>query len=497
MSTRITVNSSSDALLASARQVQQANREAQLQKQRDARTTAAAASELAVSTVTAPVGGTPDTATDRRPAAFRNQTGIFAAELLTEYVEETDEFFIKVSVPDTSHELQVTAESSGRGTVELPYYENVFGLFTVYGRVTRDATSGWWSVYRDGSFGGGTNFIDRTAEPPRTSDSTEIYYTRSQKIGEKSSSLLLPLSSKDGVLIYVHNRIEINHIYERNERRVFASVNERNVTLAWGDLGYQADWDAEGHTTYTYTKHSQADFEAYELFAFYVSEDGVKQIDVPQALDTHLRAIYPPVNANSSGQYLSTIDFDTYYAHNPAAFVDVITSNRIETFQAEPSFDANVWAANSRYGTTDWQKTALAQHFGLGYLNTSFHYGEFFTPAIYTYLTGPMTLDVDDALNYAHMRSNYFLNAPFQFYAPCARTNACQDSTVTEFDVLRTQPTNVTTAVPQNLFARNPRTDVTIGEPVGVVHYAWDWGKPGACRRKLLELGFSPADLRQ
>ena len=71
MSTRITVTSSSDALLANARQVQQANREAQLQKQRDARTTATAASEAARAPVTTPVGGNPNTAIDRRPAAQR------------------------------------------------------------------------------------------------------------------------------------------------------------------------------------------------------------------------------------------------------------------------------------------------------------------------------------------------------------------------------------------------------------------------------------------
>jgi hypothetical protein len=71
MSTRITVTSSSDALLASARQVQQANREAQLQRERDARVEATTIAEVQAATLPPPVGGTPDTSIDRRPAAQR------------------------------------------------------------------------------------------------------------------------------------------------------------------------------------------------------------------------------------------------------------------------------------------------------------------------------------------------------------------------------------------------------------------------------------------
>jgi len=74
MSTRITVTSSSDALLASARQVQQANRDAQLQRERDARATVTASAQLATSTVSLPVGGNPNTDIDRRPAAQRSGT---------------------------------------------------------------------------------------------------------------------------------------------------------------------------------------------------------------------------------------------------------------------------------------------------------------------------------------------------------------------------------------------------------------------------------------
>ena len=72
MSTRITVTSGSDALLASAKQVQDANRAAQLQRERDARTTATATAEVQATTLQPPVGGNPDTSIKRRPAAQRD-----------------------------------------------------------------------------------------------------------------------------------------------------------------------------------------------------------------------------------------------------------------------------------------------------------------------------------------------------------------------------------------------------------------------------------------
>jgi hypothetical protein len=75
MGTRITVTSSSDALLASARQVQQANREAQLQRERDGRTTATATAEVQATTPQPPLGGSPDTSISRRPSAQRSGLG--------------------------------------------------------------------------------------------------------------------------------------------------------------------------------------------------------------------------------------------------------------------------------------------------------------------------------------------------------------------------------------------------------------------------------------
>jgi hypothetical protein len=73
MSTRITVTSGSDALLATAQQVQAANRASQLQRERDSalqsQVTAATAEQAAQTQ--RPLGGTPNTSVERRPSAQR------------------------------------------------------------------------------------------------------------------------------------------------------------------------------------------------------------------------------------------------------------------------------------------------------------------------------------------------------------------------------------------------------------------------------------------
>lgn len=76
MSTRITVTSSSDGLLASAKQVQNANRAAQLQRELDRRTTATVGTELASAVIQPPIGGNPDTSVRRRPAAQRDTAAL-------------------------------------------------------------------------------------------------------------------------------------------------------------------------------------------------------------------------------------------------------------------------------------------------------------------------------------------------------------------------------------------------------------------------------------
>lgn len=503
MSTYITVDNKSRALVGRVKQVQEENREGQLQREKNQALQAKVNTKTAEKTaqLTPPTGGNPNTDVERRPAAQRLASGIFAAEVTTRYDANTDTFYVKASVPGVEGSVEVPTTDSGRGSVASTPPVDDTTLFTAYGRVYKYVND--WAIYRDQSFGGGTNYEDPFAEPPRTSNQTDYQYPVSKRVADESLSLLLPLSNKDGILIYMHNRIEIFNKYTRATNKVYSSVNERNIRVnsetqqpyQWGQSGYSADWDAQGHTQITYSLTGQETFPAYEIIAFYVSDKGVKQIDVPPLTAAVLEDIYPAVTVNGTADYFDEINFDSYYAHDFNAFVDVITSNYATTYQSEPAFSANAWQASSRYGVLDSNSFALPQHFGLGYLNTSSHAGPFFTPAVFRFLTGPMVLDNTTAQTYAAMRGNYFPNAPFRFYAPCARTSSCQDATVTEFDLTQTQPTNATTALTPNLFRRSKGTDVTIGNPEGSILYSWDWGKPAECQTQLLDLGFTPQDL--
>lgn len=505
MSTRITVTGGTGALVNRVKQVQQANREAQLQRERDVPLQVQLTAEMIQSDqAQQPRGGNPDTNIKRRPAAQRFASGIFAAELTTRYDEASDTFFVKAGVPGVATSVEVATAASGRGSVTLLPSVSDTGLFTAYGRVSKDASTNEWSIYRNGSFGGGTNFSDRLAEPPRSSNLTDYSYLASRRTADESQSFLLPLSSAAGILVYLQNRIDIFNKYTRSINSVHSSVNERNIRVnfetqqpyAWGEPGYWADWDAQGHVRWSHDYTGQETFAAYELIAFFVSNQGVKQITVPTALETLLQQIYPAVSVNGTASYLDEINYDQYYAHSYSGFVDITTTNYTTTYQDEPAFSRQAWQQASRYGVLANGSFALPRHFGLGYLNTGSHSGPFFTPAVYRFLTGPMALSDVTAQSYASMRADYFPTAPFRFYAPCARSGACQDATVKEFDVTRTQPATVTSALAASLFRRSTPTDVAIGEPEGDILYAWDWGKPAQCRRQLLDLGFTPEDLR-
>lgn len=505
MSTRITVTTSDLSLVQRVQEVQRNGREGQLQREVDAQLTSQVreAAAEAQALLNRPRGGLPNTDVARRPAAQREETGIFAAELKTRYDENSNTFFVAASVPGVDDVVEIATAASGRGSVTPePGYTDTT-LFTAYGRVYKDIDTNEWSIYRNGSFGEATNYEDRLAEPPRTSNQTDVAYRLFKRTADQSVSLMLPLSGSDGVLLYIHNRIEFYNKYTESTNKVYSSVNERNIRInaqtlepyQWGDPGYVADWDAQGHTRITYTYTGQQAFPAYQILAFYVSDQGVKQINVPPALAASLEAIYPPVSANGSMNSVGEINYDQYYAHNPIGFVNVTRSNYTTTYQSEPVFDQQVWQQSSKYGLLQPNSYVLPQHFGLGYLNTNSHGGSFFTPAVFRFISGTMTLNDATAQSYAAMRSAYFSNAPFTFYAPCARTGSCQDITITEFDLTRTQPETVTTALADTLFRRNKATDVEIGEPEGEILYGWDWGNPAQCRSQALALGFSSAEL--
>jgi len=246
-------------------------------------------------------------------------------------------------------------------------------------------------------------------------------------------------------------------------------------------------------------------FDDHGTYAFFVSRTAAKQLPVPTALRGNLEDIFPRVSVNWSREQILI----------QAPDGTVLQSVTVD------DFNQLLWAEGSRYGlpiawnTNDpiRRATVLALQYGILNLDAanSFNfyreYLTYFSPAVYTFIKGPMTLDLN-ALDYEHMRSTYFSKAPRHFLRRCVLEGTCTDDK-TGFDVTRTQPVTLDTAVPEVDFRRTKQYDVPFNgyEPVGSwpidnfsVRYpglalGWDWDDANYCRQQALALGFSVADL--
>jgi hypothetical protein len=246
-------------------------------------------------------------------------------------------------------------------------------------------------------------------------------------------------------------------------------------------------------------------FSDHGTYAFFVSQTTAKQLSVPSALSANLEDIFPQVTVNWSREQI---------------LIQAPDGTIIQSVTVD-DFNQLLWAEGSRYGlpiawnTNDPIRRATVLALQYGILNVdaanSFNfyreYLTYFSPAVYTFIQGPMTLDLN-ALEYEHMRSTYFSRAPRHFLRRCVLEGTCTDAK-TGFDLTRTQPESLDTAVPDADFRRAKQYDVPFNgyESVGSwpidnfsVRYpglalGWDWDDPAYCRQQALALGFSAADL--
>jgi hypothetical protein len=240
----------------------------------------------------------------------------------------------------------------------------------------------------------------------------------------------------------------------------------------------------------------------WKAYAFVVSESATRQIAVPKTLEDYLKELIPPMSLNATTVYTGApFTYGTGWTYNIA------------------TFNAATWRASRRYGDYSSVNDTLAKHFGMGYL-TSNHRGAgaiatFATPAIYRFISGPMTID-NNSQNYAYMRQNYFSNAPSSYIGPCQLRNetivsdgvssyvdysypSC-DSTKVGFDVTRAVPVDIFTGMDPANFVPKRAYDVKLNGASQTsgqykLYYAWNWDNANYCRQEALSLGFSGADL--
>jgi hypothetical protein len=249
---------------------------------------------------------------------------------------------------------------------------------------------------------------------------------------------------------------------------------------------------------------SKESFPVHDTFAFVVSPTAARLVNAPDALKANLDEVYPRVTVNSTREQILV----------QAPGGQVISSVTVD------AFNGTLWATGSRYGvainystTSSLRRaTVLALQYGIlnadpaNYFSLS-DYLTYFSPAVYRFIKGPMTLDAN-AVQYEYMRSTYFANAPRFFLKRCAIESTCTTEK-TGFDVTRTVPVTLDTAIPATAFRAAKKYDVSLNgygvtgsfqiglTPVRYpgLAFAWDWDNPSYCRQQAIALGFSAADL--
>lgn len=350
----------------------------------------------------------------------------------------------------------------------------------------------WSGLHITGS-GSPPNLYQGTTPPPltSTSDTWVPYYTQTST--DKSRVYALPVGPSACVFVYLHNKLKLFNIYRKISRRQQRSVNPRGETSSLPQITSMTWYDGEQDNLTIYEFDHLETFAAYNAYCVLVTDKAVRQIPTPSKLLDNLKKVSPPVASNKQVATSYSSGGGQYSNYGPPF-------GRPDYFYTLPSVSQNVagfddatWNAVAIYGTVPTSNQVLAKQFGLGRLNTSSHAGDFFTPAVFRFLGGGMTLSSADSQNYAAMRTAYYPKAPFQFLAPCVQACSAAD---TEFYVTRTQPTTITSRVPDTAFQKARAYTVKQGEASpGTVLYCWDWGDKAACRASLLALGFSPSDL--
>lgn len=504
MSTRITVTSSSDALLASARQVQQANREAQLQRERDARVEATTTAEVQATTLQPPNGGSPDTGVERRPAAQRKAVGsTMGVQYTTQIISAVpaSTFRLTVGIPGLAQKVVVdTLEPSGAAATNQPTPSDTSsGSESVLGFVTYSATPNFFGNNYTSEYPCGYTFQTGPGTPPTVSWTDSVIPRVTSQDYDDSGFYLLPIGQKACIFVYVYSKLRLLTVYERTSRVDRTSTNPRATSSGCGGQA-GTYYDRESIFDVRETVYDTEQRQRYEIFAFYVDSSNVRQLDVPEALDTAIRALHPPLAVNSTQEVITSSLYTRFeYADVAGSSSEPSNYNGPVTYGYTdvPSFDYTVHAESKLHGNYPARNDVLAKQFGLGRLNEETHDGNYFTPAVYRFLGPAMNLTPAAAQTYAWMRENYFANAPRKYLAPCVNSSSCVEEETVGFDVSTTAPEDIDTAVSASSFTSARRYNVALnGVNDFEVVFGWDWDDPTLCRTKLTALGFTAADLK-
>jgi hypothetical protein len=509
VSTQINVTVDSGGLGAKVKQQQNAARQAQLERERTQRVEVEGRTQRDAKR--AAEGRTPDgqplygtlsktPEIDRRPAANRYQQGSMTA---VDYVTTTSTgvnpvFTLTVGPPGRNVNVVATTPApSGAQATNLPASADTQSPEAVVGFLTTFPPDFFGFTWRT-QYPCGTTFQTGINSPPYNSVSSSQSPQVVTNNYDDSAAYVLPIGKESCIFVYVYSKLRTLTVYRRITGTTRTSVNERIVTSGCnGQAG--AYWDRET----VFADEQQLDNiesrQAYKFFAFYVSPTTVRELEVPAQLTLALNALHPPLVINDATEQLASTTYTRY------EFIDQFPPFRqnyngpvTSGYSTIPYFNSDKHQQTTLHGYYYPENNdVLAKQYGLGNLNTTYHAGNYFTPAVYRFIRAKMNFDDPVASkSYSAMRSNYFPQAPNKYLAPCVLSGTCEANQRAQFDVTMTAPVNIDTAMPESAFNSNTRYKVSLnGVSKDSVLYGWDWDNPGYCRRQSFELGFSGADL--
>lgn len=500
MSTRINVSITQAGLVGRAKQVQDANREAQLQKERDRQSEEEIRTAVAEQQEQRPVGGSLQVGVDSRPAAMRNLGSVMAVEYQTQTIFGVPNPTFQLVVGPPGLGVSATAETlapSGNAASDQP--ESVStdsGAESVLGFLTTFPPDFFGKTYRT-EYPCGYTFQTGTGSPPTSSWTDDRFARVETNNYDDSAAYLLPIGRETCIFLYVYSKLRTLTVYERVSGVQRISVNPRVVSSGCGG---QAGTYYDRESTFTTTDNFDniEERSAYEIFAFVVSPTAVRELAIPSALDAKIRQLHPPMEVNSTMSVLNSSTYQRFeFIDQAPPYRQNYNTAATYGYTTVPTFDQELHRANSLHGSYSARNDVLAKQFGMGYIDTDTHDGPFFTPAVFRFIGGAMSLgDDENTQSYSYMRSNYFSRAPQKYLAPCVNAQSCDDTVRVGFDVTTSTPANIDTAVSEGAFAASTRYIVTLnGSSRLDVTYGWDWDQPSYCRQQLAALGFSPADL--
>lgn len=286
------------------------------------------------------------------------------------------------------------------------------------------------------------------------------------------------------------------------DQRVLVVLVHRNL-LEFAHL--RAFWQTEGQSRVIKTTLISDSFFSSERVETDVSYEGVldtskMSVNLDGAITNEVRCVLvtnttateiePPEELVAACDLLverldaskATADLETAPLITKTSFANLETTSRTRAPYKYKGFEASN-LPKAPYYETPAEQQVLAKQFGMGYLGTTNHAGNFITPAIFDWFTKQPTLNTSYAPHISRYQASFDNDSkPFPGFYLDVPAAGFEGEVMTA--ILATPQdinTKVTATAEQSI---EIETQSLFGD-----YLVWDWGNPEYCRERLTQLG--------